>query len=114
MPPIVEPIKEGFTAWEKWLPMGAYLLLIHKTGAGLEAWLKERGVPAEWAPTATDLVYATAAYGLSGMFPDYKETLTIAGHVAMGLAVLHTVLVFWPSSEGRSEGSGTKITKKSD
>jgi len=95
---VVEKIKVGLTEYEKYIPMGAFALLIHKTGAGVEEWLKARGVPAEWAPAVTSLAYAIAAYGLEGVFPEYEPYLRPAGHFAMALAILNAVLVFWPSS----------------
>jgi len=109
---IVEEVKAGYTDWKKWLPMGAYFVIIHKTGAGVEAWLEERGVPADWAPPLTALLYAGGAYGIAGIVPEeYKDYLRYAGHGAMALAILKTVLVFWPGSEGEG-GSGIEIKRK--
>jgi len=96
MPQVVEAVKEGLTAWEMWLPMGAYLLIMHKTGATLEAWLEERGIPADWAPVVTDIAFAATAYAFAGALPEYRKFLDPAGHVAMGMAILHTTLIFWP------------------
>jgi len=108
---IVEEVKAGYTDWKKWLPAGAYFVIIHKTGAGVEAWLEERGVPADWVPPLTSILYAGAAYAGAAIAPeDYKEYLRNAGHGAMALAVLKTVLVFWPGSEERTPE--TEITRK--
>jgi len=107
---VVEKIKVGLAEYEVYIPMGAYALLIHKTGAGIEAWLKDRGLPSEWAPAVTSLIYALTAYGAEGVFPEYGKYIRPAGHLAMALTILNAALVFWPSSEGKSR---TTITKKS-
>jgi len=100
---VVEKIKTGIAEYEKYIPMGLYALLIHKTGAGVEEWLEARGVPAEWAPTVTAFSYALAAYGLEGVFPEYGKYLRPAGHLSLALAILKGVLVFWPSSPKEKE-----------
>jgi len=95
---VVEKVKAGIAEYEVYVPMGLYALLIHKTGAGVEEWLKARGVPAVWAPVATAAAYALAAYGLEGVFPEYGKYLRPAGHLALALTILKGALVFWPSS----------------